>query len=182
MPALSIRQPWAWLITHGYKDVENRTWSTPYRGPLLIHASKSKPAETYRECQGFIDRQGINLELPPLEHLEIGGIVGECTLIDIVTHSPSKWAMAGQYHLVLGNARSLDFRPLKGQQGLFRVPAPAPQVEAAPAPQEAHPYGSCHRCQSAILLPGAEAFECSKCGWIPRPLNVLGEGERLCTS
>ena len=26
MKALSIRQPWAWLIVNGYKDVENRTW------------------------------------------------------------------------------------------------------------------------------------------------------------
>ena len=36
--ALSIRQPWAWLILNGYKDLENRTWRTDYRGPLLIHA------------------------------------------------------------------------------------------------------------------------------------------------
>jgi len=25
---LSIRQPWAWLITHGHKDIENRTWGS----------------------------------------------------------------------------------------------------------------------------------------------------------
>jgi len=25
MYALSIRQPWAWLIVHGWKDIENRT-------------------------------------------------------------------------------------------------------------------------------------------------------------
>ena len=181
MLALSIRQPWAWLITHGYKDIENRTWSTHYRGPLLIHASKTRTAETYRECQEFLERQGIDLELPPLEHLEIGGIVGECNLIDIVTHSPSKWAMAGQYHFVLGKARPLNFRPLQGKLGLFHV-YHAAFIPPAPAPQAVHPYGTCHRCESAILIPGAEAFECSKCGWIPRPLNVLGEGERLCTS
>ena len=41
MKAISIRQPWAWLIVHGYKDVENRTWATKHRGPILIHAGKT---------------------------------------------------------------------------------------------------------------------------------------------
>jgi hypothetical protein len=39
--ALSIRQPWAWLIVTGYKDIENRSWRTNYRGPLLIHAGRA---------------------------------------------------------------------------------------------------------------------------------------------
>ncbi len=30
--ALSIRQPWAWLIIHACKDVENRDWPTRVRG------------------------------------------------------------------------------------------------------------------------------------------------------
>jgi tetratricopeptide (TPR) repeat protein len=38
MKALSIRQPWAWLIVHGVKDVENRTWRTNFRGRFLVHA------------------------------------------------------------------------------------------------------------------------------------------------
>ncbi|MQY14985.1 hypothetical protein SRB5_51620 [Streptomyces sp. RB5] len=38
MRALTIRQPWADAIAHGAKRVENRTWTTDYRGPLLIHA------------------------------------------------------------------------------------------------------------------------------------------------
>ena len=39
MKALSIRQPWAWLILHGGKDIENRTWATKLRGRVLIHAA-----------------------------------------------------------------------------------------------------------------------------------------------
>lgn len=38
MKALSIRPPWADLILSGQKDIENRTWRTNYRGPLLIHS------------------------------------------------------------------------------------------------------------------------------------------------
>lgn len=36
---LSVQQPWATLIIRGHKDVENRTWKTPYRGRIAIHAS-----------------------------------------------------------------------------------------------------------------------------------------------
>lgn len=46
--ALSLRQPWAWAVVHGYKDVENRSWSTKHRGPLLIHASKQLDPEGFR--------------------------------------------------------------------------------------------------------------------------------------
>ena len=42
LKAISIRQPWAWLIVNGYKDVENRTWKAKYTGALLIHAGASR--------------------------------------------------------------------------------------------------------------------------------------------
>ena len=32
MKALSIKQPWASLIAHGIKDIENRTWKTNFLG------------------------------------------------------------------------------------------------------------------------------------------------------
>ena len=40
MRAISLWQPWASLIADGYKQVETRSWSTGYRGPLAIHAAK----------------------------------------------------------------------------------------------------------------------------------------------
>ena len=43
--ALSVRQPWAWALLFGGKDVENRTWSTRCRGRIWIHASKREIAE-----------------------------------------------------------------------------------------------------------------------------------------
>ena len=38
--AISLIQPWATLIVAGLKRYETRSWSTPYRGHILIHASK----------------------------------------------------------------------------------------------------------------------------------------------
>ena len=41
MKAISIHQPWASLIAFGEKRFETRSWKTDYRGPLLIHASRT---------------------------------------------------------------------------------------------------------------------------------------------
>jgi ASCH domain len=66
--ALSVRQPWAWLIVNGVKDNENRSWRTDHRGPLLIHASLS--AGGYTEDIEAVERKhGISV---PLE-LDTGG-------------------------------------------------------------------------------------------------------------
>lgn len=38
MRMLTIRNPWAWAVAVGAKNVENRSQGTSYRGPLAIHA------------------------------------------------------------------------------------------------------------------------------------------------
>jgi hypothetical protein len=42
MKALTICQPFAHLIATGQKIVENRVWSTSYRGMVATHAGKSR--------------------------------------------------------------------------------------------------------------------------------------------
>lgn len=49
MKALNVKQPWAWLIASGKKTIETRTWSTKYRGPILIVSSKVRAGVMYRE-------------------------------------------------------------------------------------------------------------------------------------
>lgn len=39
MKALTVKNPFGYLICYGIKDVENRTWNTKYRGTILIHTS-----------------------------------------------------------------------------------------------------------------------------------------------
>lgn len=41
MKALTVKQPWAWAIIHGGKNIENRATLWKYRGPLAIHAGGS---------------------------------------------------------------------------------------------------------------------------------------------
>jgi len=55
--ALTICQPYAEMILQGEKTTENRTWPTLYRGPLAIHAGKSRAwleADDERERPGMV--------------------------------------------------------------------------------------------------------------------------------
>ena len=80
MKILSVRQPWAYLIVAGYKPVENRTWNTSYRGPLLIHASLGTDPENFMPKQReYIESAGIVIP----EDLPRGAIVGAATLTDV---------------------------------------------------------------------------------------------------
>ena len=54
--ALSIQQPWAWLIVNGHKDIENRDWRTNFRGPVAIHAGKK--IETYQTLHKQYPQRG----------------------------------------------------------------------------------------------------------------------------
>lgn len=45
MRQLSIKQPWAELIASGRKTIELRSWSTSYRGPILVVASLQRARE-----------------------------------------------------------------------------------------------------------------------------------------
>ena len=75
---ISVRQPWAWLLFHG-KDIENRTWRTSYRGPLLIHASQAMEEDDFPMQRQWIERAGIVIP----EDLPRGAIVGAATLTPI---------------------------------------------------------------------------------------------------
>lgn len=119
MKVIVIRQPWAWLIVHGFKDIENRSWRTRYRGTLLIQASAGLPTKhALEDIRLFVRKRGVDLP----EDLERGGIVGMAQLDDCVTSSGSKW-FEGPVGWVLSKPKRLPFIPLKGRLGLFDPPS-----------------------------------------------------------
>lgn len=121
---LSIRQPWAWLILHGGKDVENRTWRTNFRGRFLIHAAKGMTRREYEEAKRFAEFvHGHKIQFPEMEELLRGGIVGEVTLEDCLPYSRSIWHEAGFWGWQLSNPKFLPFQPCRGALGLFQLPS-----------------------------------------------------------
>lgn len=128
-PCISVRQPWAWLIVNGFKDIENRNWSTGRRGRVLIHASKGMTDLEWcnaalfarRVCgvpQADIDKAREDVAA------QRGGIVGSVEIVDCVDGSRSPW-FVGEHGFVLRNAKPLPFIPYKGALGFFRVPESA---------------------------------------------------------
>ncbi len=115
MRALSIRQPWAWLIVNGYKNIENRSWRTNYRGPFLVHAGLKLENEAYDQVADRFD-----IQLPPPGEIERGGIVGQSTILDCVENHDSPWFF-GPYGFVLDNSKPLPFRPMRGRLGFFPI-------------------------------------------------------------
>lgn len=113
MKALSIRQPYAYLILAGIKRIENRGWTTKYRGPLLIHASLRWHD---RSVQSIEVRHGLHI---PRE-LPLGGIVGIVDLIDVVEQSNDPH-FEGPFGFLLQNPRHLPFRQMRGFLNLFEV-------------------------------------------------------------
>lgn len=97
MKTLSVLQPWASLIATGAKKIETRSWSTKYRGPLAIHASKKWTLEqssllSYWHMQGGLaplvgKPLDLKFETWPMikeEHLPRGFVIATCELVDCV--------------------------------------------------------------------------------------------------
>lgn len=93
--ALSIKQPFASLITLGIKPIENRTWRTNFRGRIYVHAS------TPRKFDIALTDDQTRLALPVLEKafngsLPFGAIIGEVDIVDCIQNHPSIWAEKSQ--------------------------------------------------------------------------------------
>lgn len=121
MKALSIRQPWAWLIANGLKPVENRGWYTAFRGPFLIHASKTIDYDGVTWV-----RRAIAIELP--SSFALGGIVGKAVLTGCVEELESIWFFGPQGFLI-AEPKPLPLIECPGRLGFFDVsPAVAEAV------------------------------------------------------
>ncbi|WP_289091125.1 ASCH domain-containing protein [uncultured Bacteroides sp.] len=122
MKAISIKQPWASLIAHGIKDIENRTWKCPqkYIGQrILIHASKVRTKDYFIPKSLFINSKVCSI----LESKELpeGAIIGSVVIADCVQNHLSVWAKKGVWNWVLKDAVLFDkpIREVKGRLGFW---------------------------------------------------------------
>ena len=117
MKTLSIKQPWASLIVLGIKDVENRSWSTDFRGKIYIHASKVP----VRGLWNNLNREQVHeaLKSNKIDNytvLPYGAIIGTVEIVDIVKNYDSIWAEKNQYNWVLKNPVLFD-KPIENVKG-----------------------------------------------------------------
>lgn len=122
MKALSLTQPMAWAIFHG-KDIENRVWTTKFRGRVRIHASKKFDKEHWSWIVDN-DNRLVTGGVPIPSDFIHGALIGEVDIIDCVTNHGSRWWF-GPYGFVLANAVEYEIPiPCKGMLGFF-----TPQID-----------------------------------------------------
>jgi hypothetical protein len=116
MRALSVRQPWAWAICVGLKRVENRTWTTDYRGPVAIHAAAADSG--LRDFRRMLTGEVLNLP-----DLALGSVVGVADLVEVmplreaIEHDPDA---EGPFCWVFERPQVLAAPvPVKGRVSLF---------------------------------------------------------------
>lgn len=146
MRILTVRQPWAWAIIHGGKDVENRVRNIAgtYRGLVAIHGGLTLDVDAFANVNlheawsklrdedalagGWSDRYmgaiiGV-VDLADVHRVTESGGRAHCETVAAPTNPAvsgacSSWADQGAHHLVLSNPRALDEPiPYRGALGL----------------------------------------------------------------
>lgn len=143
MKALSINQPWAWLIVNGHKGVENRDWDTSYRGEFLVHAGKKIDYSAWDYLED------TDIQIPPPSELPTGGIVGKARLINtvhikdkrLVTEKDKPWFF-GEYGFMLDGQQPCELKPCKGALGFFEPDYNSKYVEKPPKEKKKSAQGS----------------------------------------
>ncbi len=120
--ALSVRQPWAWAIIHGGKEIENRSLGSIRAGnmrpgPICVHAASGMKEDEYRYAHWRLARHGVACPRP--DELPRGAIIGTVEVTEIITESDSEW-FGGEAGLVLKNPKAIDPIPSSGALGYFK--------------------------------------------------------------
>lgn len=135
MKAISYHQPYAWMLANGYLDIDDRTWPTPYRGVLAIHASKA-----FSEHYYYHVRYGLEIDIPDQAELGYGVVLGQAKLVNIV--KPGEPTKVPDARRAQGGPHCFGWQfdevalfetpvPCRGQQGLFDIDIPALIAEEA---------------------------------------------------
>lgn len=122
MKAITICCPYSHLVAIGEKPIENRTWSTSFRGTLLIHAGLSRD---------YLD-EGDEARYP---EMVFGAIVAQVTMVACLAVSAKRWPdrwealhthehANGPYCHIYEDIRRLpEPIPCRGAQGFWTVPS-----------------------------------------------------------
>lgn len=124
-PVLSVRQPWAWAIISGGKDVENRSRSSKFRGRLYVHASKAPAEDVDEMCEKAAEEKGVEparIRARYEREEALGKVIGSVEVVDVVTESDSRWFEENQFGFVLRKPRRLaEPISLSGGLGIFNA-------------------------------------------------------------
>ena len=141
MKALSIKQPWAYLIVHGIngrkKTIETRTWNTRYRGDLLIVSSKKPmPGAWVSELDDVV--MGFGLAIGIAELVDCRPMTRRDQLVAMCKIYP------GAFSWVFENVRAIEPFAVSGRLRLYEVDY---AVTNAVGAKEMNPVGQAPPCE-----------------------------------
>ncbi len=133
MKALTIWQPWAILIAIGAKKIETRSWSTRYRGPLVIHAAKTRRGIN-SVYDGWIWQMLYDAGYENELALPLGCVVATCNLVTVEPVTSLFASDLQENEIELGDYTPGQFAwmledivkvvppiPAQGRQGLWNI-------------------------------------------------------------
>ena len=129
--ALSIRQPWCWLILDGHKTIEVRHWATPFRGYFALHASKIFDEDGFEYLKSL-------MSIPAREEYPKGVICGYAYLFEVKDFSDRDvftllkdrhlnnpdWWHPSMHGFVLQEITLIPHIVSKGKLGLYKLKKP----------------------------------------------------------
>jgi hypothetical protein len=122
MKTLTVRQPYAHLIAQRIKRIENRTWKTPHRGPLLIHAGAARRS---LDADTLDDLNQLGITIPAT--LDYGAIIAIVNLVDCVPLADLLPDLAsdpfpsGPWYWIFADAHPVAAVPCRGRLGLWEA-------------------------------------------------------------
>ena len=130
MKALTLWQPWASLVAIEAKKIETRSWYTSYRGPLAIHAAKTKKSLGLFMEDPFLD--ALVSAGYMLTTLPFGVIVATCNLTSVIRITDTNASRLSSNEISFGDYTPGRFAwmlddiepfespvPVRGHQGLW---------------------------------------------------------------
>jgi hypothetical protein len=135
LPAISVRQPYAWLIVNGFKDVENRGKRMRHCGPILIHAGLNRTWLKEEVLRSIERRHG--LRLPRIFHRR--GIVGMVEIVDCRRTVPSPLASARLFRLDPRETATPGVPPMQGGLERLQTQVQVASSRLSPATDERAP-------------------------------------------
>lgn len=126
MKVISIKEPFATLITNGLKKIETRSWKTNYRGEIFIHASGKSLAKEFLTNDYVVD-------LIKDMDMNYGNIICRCNLVDCIymdeefieyiKQNPTEYNVGeyklGRYAWVIEDIEPIYPIPAKGQLNIW---------------------------------------------------------------
>jgi len=175
MKTISIKQPWAFLICSGVKDIENRTWQTKFRGRVLVHASaKAQSLEVLSEDRWNVLQSQAFDNNTSMKVYETGAIIGSVEIVDCVINHSSIWADKASGHVPF--KKEVIYNWIVANPILFPEPLPVkgklnfwdyPNILAEPEEKDGELFCHCRLSVNERIQVSGDAsfgYHCRYCG------------------